>query len=291
MALTAAKVLLVSLCAAYTAATSFAQAARWQIESAHSTARVSLVSSNGATRPFDLALAMVAGYMNLDESKISQSSLRLSIQPAGQDQLLNPDGTFRKDALANLSSYTLMSFQSKTADATSDHKIEFTGDLTVTHTQRESAAAWSPDYSGAAPTEPVVNTFTREVTFVVDQSNLTVALDRRTQRAEISSLAVVPRQNFPELLAAVRDSTWPPVVLDEECQMPYYPGFDLRAYTGATCTGSLVAATPTSEPPYYVTPNKVGTKVAVPPSGDEIRIVTNLHLQPSASTEPAATHN
>jgi hypothetical protein len=238
-----------------------------------------------------MALTMGAGRMNLYPSNVSQSWLRLSIYPADQDSLLNPDGSFRKDALANLPSYTLMSFQSKRASAANDHKIEFTGDLTVTHVQRESAVAWSPDYSGAVPTQPVVNTLTREVTFVVDETAWATQ-DEHNRRGEISALATVARSGFPELVATLRDSNWPPVVLDRHCQMPYYPGIGQRDYSGAICEGSLVAGTSTSEPPYYVVPNKVGTTVAAAlPSGDEIRIVVNLHLQPVSSTESGANHN
>src|ERR1035441_2401989 len=44
-------------------------------------------------------------------------------------------------------------------------------------------------------------------------------------------------QNFPELLAAVRQAAWQPVIQDEACEMPP-AGED---YRGAACTGRLIA--------------------------------------------------
>ncbi len=287
------KVAKLALAAAFAAAAtglSFGQA-NWQIDSAHSTASLSLVSSNNATRNFNIAIAKAAGSLNLNENKPTESSLRLSIYPAGQDSsLLNPDGSFRKGGLANLSRYTLMSFQSTRAVVTADRKIEFTGDLTIAHVQRETAVAWNNAYTGSVPTEPVVNAMTVEVTFIADLSNLPASPTQWIRTREMAVQATVQRHDLPGFFSALKDSNWPLVVLDEECQMPYYPALTSRDYHGAACTGTLIEPATYTELPYYPVAANTGAGRSVPPSGDQITILVHLHLE-RENSKTSATHN
>src|ERR1039458_4558939 len=115
-----------------------------------------------------------------------------------------------------------MSFQSTRAVVTGDHQIEFTGDLTIAHVQRETAVAWSNDYTGAVPTEPVVNTITGEVIFVADLSNLPASPTQGIRTPEMTVQAAVQRHDLPGFFTTLNDSNWPLVVLDEKCEMPYY---------------------------------------------------------------------
>ena len=52
--------------------------------------------------------------------------------------------------------------------------------------------------------------------------------------------ARVDREEFPELLSAIKNTNWPPVVQNKYCYMPSTVGED---YSGAVCTGTLIAAT------------------------------------------------
>lgn len=284
-----------AMAAAYAAAAvigAFGQAGNWQIDSAHSTASLSLVSSRHTNRPFNIAVAMVAGELNLNQGAPTGPSLRLSIYPAGQDaSLLNRDGSFRIGGLAALSRYTLATFQSRKALVTDQRKMEFTGDLTVAHVQRETAVAWSNAYAGAVSSEPVVTTITREVTFVVDVSTLPATPGQPERGAETAAWATVARHDFQGLLAALRDSNWPVVVLDEKCQMPYYSGPFARDYHGPSCTGTPVERSALGELPYYLAADSVGTFIPVPPSGDEVTILMRLHLQMAGSGMSASPHN
>jgi polyisoprenoid-binding protein YceI len=279
-----------ALAAAATCA--FGQTQDWQIDSAHSTASLSLVSSSHANRPFNIAVAMVAGVVNLDENAATGPSLRLSIYPAGQDaSLLNRDGSFRTGGLAALSTYTLATFQSKKAVVTGDRKIEFTGDLMIVHVRREAAVAWSNAYAGAVSTEPVANTMMGEVTFVIDVSTLRATPGQPERSAETAAWATVPRHDFKGLVAALRDSNWPMVVLDEACRMPYYSGPFARDYHGPSCTGTPVEPAVFAELPYYLAADSVGTDIPVPPSGDELTILADLHLRPARSGMSAGPRN
>lgn len=292
MKLILAKLAMTAGLVAATATLSFGQTGTWHIDSAHSTARFSVVSSNNSTAPVDIAIAKVTGSVSLDESRNDESknvqpSLRLTIYPAGQESsLLNPDGSLRNGALAALPSYTVMSFQSKSAVVNREGEIEFTGDLTLVHVQRETTVPWNIGYDGSVPTEPVANTMTREVTFIADLSNLIFPAGRENRSAEITAQAIIQRNNFPGLVAALRDSNWPVVVLDEECQMPYYPALTARDYNGPSCSGMPIerGPHPAPPPPYNFVPNSVGTAVPVPPTGDRVRILAHLRLQPAVSS-------
>ncbi len=287
-----ARLAMVAALGAATATLSPGQTGIWQIDSGHSTASLSLISSNNETRPLNIAIAKVAGIVQLDESDATKSSIHLSIYPADQgSSLLNRDGGFRNGGLAALSRYTLMSFRSKSASVTRERKIEYTGDLTVIHVRRETNIAWSNSYTGSVSSEPVEDTMTREITLVVDVSNLPVSREHGNQSAEVAALATVDRSSFPELLAALRDSNWPVVVLNEVCQMPYYPALNLRDYSGASCTGTPVEVKTNSEPPYYFAADNIGVGTPAPPSGDRVTILAHLHLDSAPSGVLGRIHN
>jgi len=271
---------------AVAASFSFAQAGNWQVDSDHSTAKLSLASTSNSTPPVDIAIALAAGRVSVDPAGNSDSSLHLSIFPAGQGaNLLRPDGSFRSEGLAALATYTLMSFQSKNAATVDANTFAFTGDLTVTQVHRETNVAWSNAYSGPVPTEPVVNTTTREVTFMADLSNLP-ASPSSEKNVEISVMAVVPRSDLPELLTALREGAWPLAVLDEQCEMPYYIGPSTRDYSGAKCTGTLVDGVPHFDPYYYHLPDNLGTRFDASPAGDRVTIVAHLRLRATGDGKP-----
>ena len=82
----AAKLAMAAAFVASAATLSFGQTGSWLIDSAHSTASLSLVSSRSATRPFNIAITMLAGAMVLDDRDTGHPSLRLSIYPATRIQ-------------------------------------------------------------------------------------------------------------------------------------------------------------------------------------------------------------
>jgi polyisoprenoid-binding protein YceI len=92
------------------------QTGNWQIDPEHSTASLNLTSSTNAGRPYNLAIAMVAGRLDVDTSKPAHAVVSLSIFPSGQgSDLLTKDGAFRSGTFGTLTKYTLLSFQSERA--------------------------------------------------------------------------------------------------------------------------------------------------------------------------------
>lgn len=265
----------------------------WQIDSAHSTARFTLASSSGANRPFDLAIAMVAGSFDLDASRPTDSRVSLSIYPAGEaSRLLTREGALRTGGIATLSDYSVLSFQSKRAFLSPDGKLAVVGNLTLIHVQRSINVDWSNSYTGPVYGDPEVKRITGEVTFLFDIPASMRTTGPGASVDKISGISVIDRANFPGLWSALRASEWPNVVLDEVCHMPYYVGPGLKDYKGSTCTGTPVTVAPREGP--QLTPpaiEAIGTIVPVPPTGDQVAIRVQLQMKRGGASPPWSSHN
>ena len=112
----------------------------------------------------------------------------------------------------------------------------------------------------------MVRTVTRNVTLVLP------LVDNAERKAELNAEVVLGAENFPELLAAVRQAAWQPVIQDEACEMPQ-AGED---YRGAACTGTLIA------PGYQLAAIRTGEDYrgdeSPAPSGNLMKIVFRLQL-------------
>jgi polyisoprenoid-binding protein YceI len=251
-----------------------------QIDPSHSTARFSLTSSSGSTRPFELAVAMVAGTLNANPSKPRDAGGSLVIFPAGQDSLLlTREGTLRTGTLAPLSSYSVLEFQSERSFPAPNGRLAIVGELTLIHVKRRVNVDWSNSYTGPIYEDPIETRVNGEATFFFDRSASIPANGPAASADLISGETVINRANFPGLWSALRDSEWPNVVLDEICRTPYYPGPGLKDYKGATCVGRPVGVAPRDVP--QVTPpgiEAIGTIVPVPPTGDQVVVHVQLRI-------------
>ena len=250
----------------------------WRIDADHSSASLYLGSSSNATSAFNVAIAKVSGKASLDTSMPVKSDLHLYIYPAGEASLLLArDGSFRSGAFADLARYTLMTFESKRATLAGDGKIEFTGDLTVTYVERPAAAAWNNAYDGTAYGEPVARSATREVTFVVETPSSAIITGQKYGTVKILASAAINRKDFPGLWTALRDSDWPVVVEDENCQMPQVRG-SLRDYQGAVCTGTPILVETHQQTPDEFHTDYSGPQGTPGPAGDQVTIRVHLRL-------------
>lgn len=219
----------------------FAQRTIWPVDSEHSIAAISLNSSRDSAPTLYPGIAKVAGFAKLDRGDLANSSFDFNVFPARQEsRVLNPDGTFRVDSYADLSRYTLMMFQSKSAKVTSDGHLALTGDLTVTHVERASSAAWDPSYTGARWVTPQSEVRSQQVTFIVENPVPDLQKQQLTGYLRISARVAIPREDFPGLWTWIRNSVWPIVVEDESCEMPQITPGSLRDYKGPSCQGTLI---------------------------------------------------
>ena len=91
---------------------------------------------------------------------------------------------------------------------------------------------------------------------------------------EILGSARVVREEFPELLNAMKETKWPPVVQKKDCHIPSIVG---EGYSGARCAGTLIAGTrdDNCHMPASVGEDHSGPEFA-PSTGNQTTIVLDL---------------
>jgi polyisoprenoid-binding protein YceI len=282
--------LFIFLTAIFLVAASWAQEGTVRLDSGHSTASLTLVSTTG--RSWNVGITKVSGSITLNnradhadhgrgDNDREYDAIDLNLYPAGEaSRLLNAKGDFRGNSFADLSRYATMSFRSSSISRDRDGNVAFIGELALTYVHREPNISWSAAYSGPDYSPPVAQTTTHAVTFVFPAQEFAYVNrpDAGMPGENISAHATINLRDFPRLKRVWMDSVWPLVVEDEHCVMPWAKA-DLRDYSGAVCTGTPVLPQPLSQPPErfgldYPGPNEV----TAPLTDDEATIVLNLRL-------------
>jgi len=257
--------------------TAWAQNGRLRIDSGHSTASLSLLSSSNGMS-WNIGVAKVSGTVKISDNP-SEDVFDLNIYPARQgSRLLDPDGGFRGNSFANLSRYTVMSFHSSGVTRNRDGKLAVRGKLSVTYVQRQANIAWNDSYSGPDYSEPEAQSTTHEVTFVLEAQNRATDTMRNHGTEEMSGLATINLHDFPRLRATWLDSVWPIVVEDEHCVIPDVRG-TTRDYSGAVCTGTPIEVKTLSRPSERFDIDYPGPDVVTAPASDGATILIDLRLE------------
>jgi len=259
---------------------SLAQTKSLSIDSGHSFARLSLASSNDANPPYNVGNAEVMGWVTPQETDPLKATFEFFIYPARQRAyLFDANGNLRFDSYAELARYSFLSFKSKRAAWTSDGKLKLTGDLILTHVVREPTMNWSIAYNGAAYSDPDTDRLARDVTFIVQTPREDLEEGLKAGQIQVSALATIQREDFPELWPALRDSIWPVVVEDRNCKPPN-PEINMRAYSGSDCTGRVVPVAPPAERSRDFNVAYPGPLTSDPPAGNEVTIFVQLRVVP-----------
>jgi polyisoprenoid-binding protein YceI len=219
--------------------------------------------------------------VNLDGKDPVKSSLVFNIYPAGtHPPAVNPNGKLEIDGLSDVANYTLLSFHSRRARLSRDGKLELTGGLTLTHVERAATLMWSEAYAGPVYGDPIIQTVTREVTFVLETPSPADGQAQANKRTAISASATIKEEHFPELQRSIVDTNWPPLVQNERCQMPSTVGED---YHGAVCTGTPLNIRLSREPSLTVGEDYPGSDTLTAPRGDNVMIAVHLELTEEAT--------
>ena len=237
--LTTRRIALIFAIATLAAVPAVASEGNWKLDADHSTARI-LLGENAV----NIGIARVGGNVELDAANPGNSVLDLNIDPAGGK---------------------LITFKSRRATMNRDGKLEVRGDLALRRIVREVILNPGEDYYGPVYGETIVQTVTRQVTFVLP------VRDRR-EKTELTAEARIYRENFPELFAAVHDVNWQPVVLDKACEMPP----PSEGYAGASCTGTVVE--PDRGPAFAQVGEDYHGFETARPKGNLLTIDLKLHL-------------
>ncbi len=221
-----------------------------------------------------LVLALVVGTFSALSSQAKAESLNVGVAAVnGKIQLVasNPAASLADFTLASADTgalQTKITFKS-TRTVVRNDEVDVIGDLTLTVLERNAAYNPGEDYAGPVYGEAVAHNVTRQVVFVFPKESFA----QQTAKAEISATAVIGRENFPELVTAIYAVNWPPVVVDEHCQMPTNIGED---YAGPSCTGTLIDTHNAASVPTNVSEDYRGAETAAP-AGNQVKIVLGLH--------------
>lgn len=257
-----------------------AQTERTKVDPGHSLASIFLLRKAASAPPSNVGIAQVSGIAKWDASDVSKSIFDLYIFPADEDpRLLNDDGTIRQDTIVNLSRYTLMAFHSKKVALDQEGKLIVTGDLSITHVEREALASWSPAYSGSKTAEPVIHNVTHEARLTVEIVPVAAKADWPGAKPDLRAFMIISNEDFKGLKDALQGAVWPILVQDRRCVMPSIAASgDLRAYQGAICSGTPILTDPAGQVPAWSAAGYAGAIDPAPPEGDRAKILFNLRL-------------
>ena len=264
----------------------------WILDSGKSNARL-FQGSRANSDSMNTGVARVTGKVKLDANDLDASVFDLSLYPADEDwgHALGPEGTLPNGYVPDAQDQTLLTFKSTRILRRGNGQLEVIGDLTLIRIERNVIATPTEDYAGPVYGDPVIHNETREITFLFPSASaahssgpLPRPLPQKEGVLEIVGAARVDREEFPELLTAISETNWPPVVRKKDCHMPSTVGED---YSGAVCTGTLIATIgddncdlPTSVGEDYSGPQ------CTPKTGNEATIVLDLkflHTVPEPS--------
>jgi polyisoprenoid-binding protein YceI len=263
----------------------------WLVDTRHSDARIvtNATTDYGKTKiDVTLGFGRVSGSIKLDDSDPSKSKVDFRIYPAtSMTPIIGEDGKFLTHWLENMSNHTLVCFHSKNVVRTPDGRLQATGELAVTRVDRNVEMTPNEAYAGPVYGPPMVHRVSREATFVFD---LPASNGKARNEGSIKASASTSmfREDFPQLVSAVVNTYWPPLVQDENCQQPEAS----EAYSGSQCTGTYLSAPGLPEAPHAANSEDIGTRQNFNSLvGNHLTLLVHLSLAPRASGEQSAALN
>ena len=268
------------------AKTPFSMAGSWLVDTHHSGAQLVTdgTTDYGKTKiDITLGFARVMGELKIDEADSTQSRVDLHIFPAmSTTEAIEEDGNVKSRWMANRANHTMLCFHSKNVTRASDGRLQATGDLTLVRVDRNvQIPAPSEAYSGPVYGPPIINRATHQATLILDIP--AVANAQKDGGIDASASTKVIREDFPQLVKAVLNTYWPPLVQDENCAVPS----PSEAYSGTKCTGTFLRGPSLPEDPGthigedYPGPQNFNAQV-----GQRLNIVVHMRLTtPSAGQQ------
>src|ERR1017187_3863646 len=266
-------------------------AGSWRVDAHHSDAKLitDATTDYGKTKMnLTLGYARVNGRVTIDDGDPSKSSIEFRFYPAtSMAPDIDEDGKSLTHWLENVSNHTLVCFHSKKVVRTADGRLQATGDLTVTRVDRNVEMTPSEAYAGPVYGPPVIHRVSREATFVFDFPPANGNGQKASSIKALGSTSMF-REDFPQLVRTVVSTYWPPVVQDENCQVPAAN----EAYSGSQCTGTYLSTAGLPEEPHAAGGEDVGVQQNFNAIvGNHLTILIHLRLTAKAFGERAAAGN
>jgi polyisoprenoid-binding protein YceI len=259
----------------------------WLVDARHSDAQLITdgTTDYGKTKiEITLGFGRVMGALRIDDVNPTKSSLDLHIYPAtSMAEPIEEDGKFKSRWMANRANHTMLCFHSKNVVRTSGGGLQTTGDLILVRVDRNVVVpAPNEAYSGPIYGPPITNRVSHHATLVLD-----LPADGGAQKdgAIVASASTkVIREDFPQLVKAVLNTYWPPLVQDEDCRVPA----PSEAYSGAKCTGTFLRGPSLPEDPGthigedYPGPQNFNAQV-----GERLNLAIHMRLTPGTASPMA----
>jgi len=188
----------------------------------------------------------VTGKVKLDTNDLEASFFDLSICPTDEDWwgALSHTGALPTGYLPDATDHTLLTFKSTDILSTGNGTLEVIGNLTLTRVERTVTATPTEAYAGPVYGDLAIHNETRAITFVFPSASAahlsTPLIPTMVQKGgvlEIVGSAHVERQEFPELLGAIQETSWP-IGQNEDCHKASTLGKDSN---GVSCTAPPIA--------------------------------------------------
>jgi len=266
-------------------------AGSWQVDNRRSDARLTTEATTdyGKTKiDLTLGFARVNGIVKIDEKDPAKSSVDLAIYPATSiSPSIDEDGIFLSDWLASRSPHhMLVCFHSKRVLRTPGG-LQATGELSLTRVERSVEGPNEGLSEVHADPPSVIHRTSHEVTFVFD-CPAGASNGQKDGGIRASGSMTVSREDFPQMVRAAVSTYWPPLVQEENCEVPI-----ANELNGSSqCTGTFLK---TPEPPK--TPEAAnrqdihGSQKFNAIVGEHLTILVHMRLMPKASAERAAVGN
>lgn len=262
-----------------------APSGNWFVDNRHSDAQL---ITDGTTNwgknkiTYTLGITRVTGRVLLDNDNPDKSAFDITMYPAtSMTPPINEEGKVKTSWLENYANHTLVCFHSKGVYPTTDGKIRTTGYIALTRVDRNVEYNPGEDYAGPVYGPAQIHRLTRPATFIFD---VPAAFNGQSGELVSSGSTKVVREDFPQLVRAVINTYWPPVVQDENCTQPSTVGED---YSGPKCTGTFLETKGLPEEPRDA---GVGEDFPAPSTysavvGNNLTIAVHLRLQQRAAAK------
>ena len=263
-------------------------AGSWLVDARHSDAQLITdgTTDSGKTKiDVTLGFARVMGALKIDDP--AKSSVDLHIYPAtSMVEAIEEDGKFKSRWMANRANHTMLCFHSKNVTRTSDGRLQTTGDLILVRVDRNvEVPAPTEAYAGPVYGPPITHRVSHQATLVFD-----LPADGSKQKdggIQATASTKVFREDFPQLVKAVLNTYWPPLVQDENCRVPA----PSEAYSGAECTGTFLRGPSLPEDPgTHIGEDYPGSQNFNAQVGQRLNLVVHMRLTPGAG-QPMAGGN
>ena len=265
------------------------QGAPAPLDAGHSYASLWMGRNTEVSVMVNVGVAQVGGAVVLGIETPAHSSLAFTLVPGGPGaQLLTSTGTLRSDVIVPIMRYTAMTFHSASARIRHDGRMEFTGELAVTHVTREEIPpTWNSANNTPSYTDPQTSRAARTVTFVLAAPRAESLASYLSTHRELVISASIDAREFPELPGIVLDSDWPMVAQDEHCA-PVKPWINVLDFSGWDCTGKAISITPAYQPIQTMGRDYSGLRRYSAPVNGPVTILLHLRLAQGVAADSHA---